>query len=94
MCRPYNDNDDNDNDDDDICMPKHNAEKRFIVFIMDWSRNYTYKLSKCFVEQVRFKSGLERVMLMGRGFQSVGAALEKACFPNVSSRHLVELRRY
>ena len=37
------------------------ADKRFIVFIMDWSRNYTYRLSKCFVEQVSFKSGLERV---------------------------------
>ena len=36
------------------------AEKRFIVFIMDWSRNYTY-ISKCFVEQVSFKYGLERV---------------------------------
>ena len=48
-----------------ICMPGNNAQKRFIVFIMDcimdWSRNYTYKLSKCFVEQVSFKSGLERV---------------------------------
>ena len=44
-----------------ICVSKHNAQKRFIVFIMDWSRNFTYKLSKCFVEQVSFKSGLERV---------------------------------
>ena len=44
-----------------ICVSRHNAQKRFIVFIMDWSRNYTYKLSECFVEQVSFKSGLERV---------------------------------
>ena len=44
-----------------MCVSKHNAQKRFIVFIVDWSRNYTYKLSKCFVEQVSFKSGFERV---------------------------------
>ena len=44
-----------------ICVSRHNAQKRFIVFIMDWSRNYTYKLSKCFIEQVSFKSGLQRV---------------------------------
>ena len=37
------------------------AQKRFIVFIIDWSRNYTYKLSKCFVEQVSLSHGLERV---------------------------------
>ena len=40
-----------------ICVPRHNAQKRFIVFTMDWWRKYTYKLSKCFVEQGSFKSG-------------------------------------
>ena len=44
-----------------ICVSRHNAQKRFIVFNMDWSQNYIYKLSECFVEQVGFKSGLERV---------------------------------
>ena len=44
-----------------LCVSKHDAQKRFIVFILDWSWNYTYKLSKCFVEQVTFKPGLERV---------------------------------
>ena len=67
-----------------ICVSRHSAQKRFIMFITDWSRNYTYKLSKCFAEQVSFKSGLERVYRWsllhaeGRGFQKVGAALERS----------------
>ena len=32
--------------------------------------------------------------LRGRGFQRVGAALEIASFPDVSSYHLGELSRY
>ena len=81
-----------------ICVSRHNAQKHFIVIIVDWPRDYIYKLSKCFVEQVSFKSGLEKSIdracftLRGRGFQRIGAALEKARFPNVSSRHLGELR--
>ena len=35
-----------------ICMPRHNAKKYCIVFIVDWSGNYTCKLSKFFVEKV------------------------------------------
>ena len=41
-----------------LCVSRHNAQKHFI---MDWSLNYTYKLSKCFVEQINFEIGLERV---------------------------------
>ena len=56
-----NDNGDNENDDKNNNNNNNDDQKRFIVFIMDWSRNYTKKLSKCFIEQVNFKSGLKRI---------------------------------
>ena len=43
------------------CVSRYDGQRGFIAFIMDWSRNYTYKLSECVVEHVSFKSGLERV---------------------------------
>ena len=68
------------------------------MFVMDWSQNYTYKLSKCLVEQVRLvlKGSIDGscFTLRSKGFQKVGAALAKARCPNVSSRHLGDLRNY
>ena len=66
-----------------ICVSRINAQKPFIVFAMDWSQNYTYNLSKCFVEQVRFKWSCKSqywasFMPRSRWFKKVGAALAKA----------------
>ena len=42
---------------------RRRAKKCYIVFVMDCSWNYTYKLSNCFsfFEKVSFNSGLERI---------------------------------
>ena len=37
------------------------TQRRFIVFILDRSRNYAYKLPINFVERVSFQSDIERV---------------------------------
>ena len=66
--------------------PRH--KKRLRVFIMEWSWNCKYKLSKCIVEQlhVRLSMVLKEskdgscFTLRGRGFQRRGPALQKLVF--------------
>ena len=57
-----------------ICVSRHNAQKRRIVFITDCSWKYIYKLSKLYVEKLCFQSDLE--MLKRRSFMLRGRAVE------------------
>ena len=79
-------------------MSRHNAQKRCI---MPSNATWYTKLSKCFVEEVIFNLILKwstdasHFTLGGRGSKVSGLSWRKLVrFPNVSSLHLGELRRY
>ena len=86
-----------------VCVTRPNWAKRRLdnlateLHIIRWHTNYQNALCNRYILSMVLKELTDGACftLRGRGFQRVGAVLEKARFPSVSSRrHLGELRIY